>query len=85
MILWENKYKWTCFRVILVWIITLGICFCSYLLVGIAQFEQTKLKSNNSFDVDCNVAFGDDSLINYDGSQVNVEGYIHCYCFHNYF
>ena len=38
MILWENKYKWTCFRVVLVWIITLGICFCSYLLVGIAQF-----------------------------------------------
>ena len=44
MILWENKYKWTWLRVIFVWIITLAICFCSYLLVGLAQFQEGKLK-----------------------------------------
>lgn len=53
MILWENKHKWTCLRVCFIWIITLGICFCSYLLVGIAQYQKEKLNSNQSFGVDC--------------------------------
>ena len=57
MILWENKDKWTCLRVLFIWIITLGIIFSSYLLVGVAQAEKDKIGSNNSFGVDCEILF----------------------------
>ena len=85
MILWENKYKWTALRVIFVWIITLGICFSSYLLVGVAQYQKEVLNQNNDFNSDCSVLYTGSQLTAYDSSLINAQGYIHCYCFYNYF
>lgn len=39
MVIWENKHKFTIFRAIFAYIITIGICFGSYLLVGFAKFK----------------------------------------------
>ena len=40
MIIWENKKKFTCLRVIFAWVITLAICLGSYLLVAFATFQK---------------------------------------------
>ena len=40
MVLWENLNRWTTLRAIIIWIITLAIIFCSYLLVGVAQEQK---------------------------------------------
>lgn len=43
MLIWKNTHKNTCLRVIIVWVITLAICFGSYLLVGLAIFGRDSL------------------------------------------
>ena len=68
MIIWENLHKWTCLRMILVWLVTFSICFCSYLLVGISQYRKNQLMSNNSFGQDCQVIFTNAELSAYDSS-----------------
>lgn len=40
MILWENKSKWTCLRVLFSVIVTFAIYGGSYLLVGYAQMQK---------------------------------------------
>lgn len=57
MIIWENKYKWTCLRVLFIWLITLLICFGSYLLVGLAEYRKLELEKQHNFNVDCDLLF----------------------------
>lgn len=40
LIIWKNKGKFTFIRLIISWIITLAICFCSYMLFGYIQLKE---------------------------------------------
>lgn len=40
MIIWENKNSFTCMRVIISWLITLGFFVGSYLLIAYATFKK---------------------------------------------
>ena len=81
MIIWQNLHKWTCCRVLFIWLITLCICFCSYLLVGIAQFKKNELVANSSFGQDCEVIYSTSELETYDESiELDSSDYFDCYC-----
>lgn len=85
MIIWENMHKWTWLRVIIAWIITFGICFCSYLLVGIAQFQKEKIFSNKNFGQDCSVTYSNSELANWNTVLEVNSDYYNCYCeYHRY-
>ena len=43
VIQWKNYHKYTGLRVLFVWIITLIICFGSYILVGLAIYGRDQL------------------------------------------
>jgi hypothetical protein len=57
MIIWENKNKFTCVRVIISWVITLGFFVGSYLLIAFATFKKEQLLSNNQFNVGCSLLY----------------------------
>lgn len=40
MIIWENKSKFTCLRVIISWVMTLGFFVGSYLLIAFATYNK---------------------------------------------
>ena len=87
MIIWENKTKFTCLRVIFAWIITLAICLGSYLLVAFATFQKQVLLKNNKFNVGCDLFYTSQQLVNFQQtlSDANKQTYLHCYCDNNYF
>lgn len=57
MVIWENQTKYTCLRVIFVWVITLGICLGSYLLIAFATFKKEESLASNKFDVNCGMFY----------------------------
>ena len=66
LILWQNKGKNMCLRTTLSWLITLLICFASYVLFGFIQYEQNKLLSDYNFDIDCEVLFPNTPFVTFD-------------------
>ena len=57
MIIWANKGKWTFIRVFISRMITLLICFGSYMLFGYLQYQQNYYLSQYNFNIDCDVLF----------------------------
>lgn len=66
--------------------ITLIICFGSYVLFGFLQAQQNSLLSQYNFNIDCNVLFQTSQLTVFNTTlNTNDTNYFSCYCKQNLF
>lgn len=62
------------------WIITIAICFGSYVLFGFIQYRQTQLLSTYNYNIDCAVLFPNTSFIIFNATLATSSNYQTCYC-----
>lgn len=73
-------------RLIISWLLTLTICFGSFVLFGFIQAKQNSLLSEYNFNINCNVLFqsADLTIFNTTLSASN-SNYFSCFCQKNLF
>lgn len=79
LIIWKNKGKWTFFRSIISWIITLAICFGSYILFGYIQQKQNDYLSAYNFNINCDVLYNSLQMSVYT-PIAGDDNYLSCFC-----
>jgi hypothetical protein len=62
------------------WIITVIICFGSYVLFGYIQYKQTQLLSTYNYNIDCTVLFPNTNFSVYNATLAVSANYQTCYC-----
>jgi hypothetical protein len=86
LINWKNKGKRVVPRVVVSWLITLGVCFGSYLLFAYIQLEQDKMLSTYNFESNCGVLFQPAELSTFSLSlDASSSDYFSCFCQTNLF
>lgn len=79
MIIWKNKGKWTFIRLVISWIMTLAICFGSYMLFGYIQYKQNQFLSNYNFSINCDVLYTSSQMTTY-SPIAGDSNYLSCFC-----
>lgn len=83
---WENKGKRTYIRVTISWLLSLFICFASYLLFGFIQYQQNSLINSYSFNINCGILYNSTSLVSFDETlNQQSSNYMTCFCEANLF
>ena len=67
-------------RVCISWMLTVVVCFGSYLLFGYIQYRQQKAFSTFNYGIDCTILFNTTQLTLIDNSLLTNNNYITCIC-----